>query len=129
MDSEVNKMRIKESIEAIIEFFMKPDMKIMNDIDKLLECHQYEHCAEYIRALNQKTLKDALNYLIKKSKRNKTDSYAYKCNLYKVIFNENSKYYDYDLYNEIKNKPDSTCINPEATINALKQVLDFKHGR
>lgn len=28
-------MTIKESIEAIIEFFMKPDMKIMNDIGEL----------------------------------------------------------------------------------------------
>lgn len=122
-------MTIKESIEAIIEFFMKPDMKVIHDIGKLLACNQYEQCAEYIRALNQKNLKDALNYMIKKSKRNKTDSYAYKCDLYKVIFNEDSKFYDYDLYNKIKNKPDSTCINPEATINALKQVLDFKRGR
>lgn len=117
-------MTIRESIEAIIEFFMKPDMKVLNDISKLLACNQYEQCAMYIKALNQKTLKDALNYLIKKSKRNKTDSYSYKCDLYKVIFNEDSKYYDYDLYNEVKNKPDPTCINPEADINALKKVLD-----
>lgn len=117
-------MTIKESIEAVIEFFMKPDMKVLHDIGKLLACDQYEQCAMYIKALNKKNLKDALNYMIKKSKRNKTDSYAYKCDLYKVIFNEDSKFYDYDLYNEIKNKPDSTCINPEATINALKKVLD-----
>lgn len=117
-------MTIKESIEAIVEFFMKPDMKIIEDIGKLLAYQQYQQCAFYIKALNKKTLKDALNYLIKKSKRNKTDSYAYKCDLYKVIFNEDSKFYDYDLYNEIKNKPDSTCINPEETINALKKVLD-----
>ena len=103
---------------------MQPDMKIINDIGKLLACGQYDHCATYIKALNKKNLKDALNYLIKKSKRNKTDSYAYKCDLYKVIFNEDSKFYDYDLYNEIKNKSDSTCINPEATINALKKVLN-----
>lgn len=117
-------MTIKESIEAIIEFFMKPDMKVLNDIDKLLACNQYERCAMYIKSLNKKNLKDALNYLIKKSKRNKTDSYSYKCDLYKVIFNEDSKYYDYNLYNEVKNKPDPTCINPEADINALKKVLD-----
>ena len=47
-----------------------------------------------------------------------------KCDLYKVIFNEDSKYYDYDLYNEIKNKSNSTCINPEADIDVLKKVLD-----
>lgn len=117
-------MTIRESIEAIIEFFMKPDMKVLNDIGKLLACNQYERCAMYIKSLNQKTLKDALNYLIKKLKKEKIDSYAYKCDLYKVIFNEDSKYYDYDLYNEVKNKPDPTCINPEADINALKKVLD-----
>lgn len=117
-------MTIKESFEAIAEFFMQPDMKIINDIGKLLACGQYDHCATYIKSINQKNLKDALNYLIKKSKRNKTDSYAYKCDLYKVIFNEDSKFYDYDLYNEIKNKPNSTCINPEADINALKKVLN-----
>ena len=43
---------------------------------------------------------------------------------WKKYFNEDSKYYDYDLYNEIKNKPNSTCINPEADIDALKKVLD-----
>lgn len=117
-------MTIRESIEAIIEFFMKPDMKVINDIGNLLACNQYERCAMYIKALNQKTLKDALNYMIKKSKKEKIDSYAYKCDLYKVIFNEDSKYYDYDLYNEIKNKPVSTCINQEADIYALKKVLD-----
>ena len=117
-------MTIKESIEAVVEFFMQPDMKIIHYIGKLLACQQYQQCATYIKSLNQKNLKDALNYLIKKSKRNKTDSYSYKCDLYKVIFNEDSKFYDYDLYNEIKNKPDSTCINPEATINALKKVLN-----
>lgn len=117
-------MTIRESIEAIVEFFMKPDIKVINDIGKLLACNQYERCAMYIKSLNQKTLKDALNYLIKKSKKEKIDNYAYKCDLYKVIFNEDSKYYDYDLYNEIKNKPDSTCINPEADIYALKKVLD-----
>lgn len=117
-------MTIKESIEAIIEFFMKPDMKVLNDISKLLACSQYEQCAMYIKAINQKTLKDALNYVIKKSKKEKTNSYAYKCDLYKVIFNEDSKYYDYDLYNEIKNKPNSICINPEADIDVLKKVLD-----
>lgn len=117
-------MTIRESIEAIIEFFMKPDMKVLNDIGKLLACNQYERCAMYIKSLNQKTLKDALNYLIKKLKKEKIDSYAYKCDLYKVIFNEDSKYYDYDLYNEIKNKPDSTCINQEADIYVLKKVLD-----
>lgn len=117
-------MTIRESIEAIIEFFMKPDMKVLNDIGKLLACNQYERCAMYIKSLNQKTLKDALNYLIKKLKKEKIDSYAYKCDLYKVIFNEDSKYYDYYLYNEIKNKPDSTCINQEADIYALKKVLD-----
>lgn len=117
-------MTIKESIEAIIEFFMKPDMKVLNDISKLLAYNQYEQCATYIRAVNQKTLKDALNYMIKKSKKEKTDSYAYKCDLFKVIFNEDSKHYDIDLYNEVKNRPDSTCINPEATIDALKKVLD-----
>src|SRR5574344_330928 len=117
-------MTIRESIEAIIEFFMKPDMKVLNDIGKLLVCGQYEQCAMYIKALNKKTLKDALNYMIKKSKKEKTDSYAYKCDLYKVIFNEDSKFYDYDLYNEIKNKPNSTCINQEADIDALKKVLD-----
>lgn len=117
-------MTIKESIEAIVEFFMKPDMKVLNDISKLLAYNQYEQCAQYIRAINQKTLKDALNYMIKKSKKEKTDSYAYKCDLFKVIFNEDSKFYDYDLYNEVKNRPDSTCINPEADINALKKVLD-----
>ena len=117
-------MTIRESIEDIIEFFMKPDMKVLNDIGKLLACNQYERCAMYIKSLNQKTLKDALNYVIKNSKKEKTDSYAYKCDLYKVIFNEDSKYYDYDLYNEIKNKPNSTCINPEADIDVLKKVLD-----
>ena len=62
-------MTIKESIEAIIEFFMKPDMKVLNDISKLLAYNQYERCAMYIKSLNQKTLKDALNYVIKKSKK------------------------------------------------------------
>ena len=117
-------MTIRESIEAIVEYFMKPDMKVINDIGNLLACNQYERCAMYIKALNQKTLKDALNYVIKKSKKEKIDSYAYKCDLYKVIFNEDSKYYDYDLYIEVKNKPNSTCINPEADIDALKKVLD-----
>ncbi len=116
-------MTIKESIEAIVEFFMKPDMKVLHDIGKLLACN-HDQCATYIKALNKKTLKDALNYMIKKSKKEKTDSYAYKCDLYKVIFNEDSKHYDVDLYNEIKNKPNSTCINPEADINALKKVLN-----
>lgn len=117
-------MTIKESVEAIVEFFMKPDMKVVFDLGKLLACNQYEQCAHYIRAVNQKNLKDALNYLVKKAKQKKLDSYAYKCDLYKVIFKETCKYFDYDLYNEIKNKPNSTCINPEATINALKEVLD-----
>ena len=117
-------MTIKESIEAIVEFFMKPDMKVLLDIGKLLACGQYDQCATYIKAINKKNLKDALNYMIKKSKKEKTDSYAYKCDLYKVIFNEDSKHYDVDLYNEIKNKPNSTCINPEADINALKKVLN-----
>ena len=65
-----------------------------------------------------------LENLIDEVKKEKIDSYAYKCDLYKVIFNEDSKYYDYDLYNEVKNKPDSTCINQEAYIDALKKVLD-----
>ena len=37
-------MTIRESIEAIIEFFMKPDMKVINDISKLHACNQYEPC-------------------------------------------------------------------------------------
>ena len=117
-------MTIKESIEAIIEFLMKPDMKVIHDIGKLLACNQYNMCAQYIKACNKKNLKDALNYMIKKSKRNKTDSYAYNCDIYKVIFKEDSKHYDADLYKEVKNRPDSTCINPESTIEALNEVLN-----
>ena len=39
-------MTIKESIEAIVEFFMKPDMKVINDRLKVMDATAITLCME-----------------------------------------------------------------------------------
>ena len=79
-------------------YFIKPEITILSDINKLLMCDQYDQCAMYIKRCNQKKLKRELRFNLWDSKRkNNTERYRMTVYIYEMVFGElkrDAKMYD-----------------------------------
>ena len=105
--------------DTIIGLF-ETEPKYLPDIGKLLMCNQYESVYAYIKGIKDKArLKRELTKAIKRSLNEKLHKlYKFKCDLYKFIFDEQSKFFNQKWYDTSDNFNDDVI----AKLYQIKQA-------
>lgn len=109
---------IRDLVDTIIGLF-ETESKYLPNIGILIMCNQYEQVYSYIKGIKDRNrLKRELTKSIKQSlRKDKHAGYKFKCDLYKFIFDEQTKFFDQKWYDTSDNFNDDVIERLEKLRN------------